>query len=376
VNEAVLELAMALLERASVTPEDAGCQQLLAERLAALGFEVESMPFGQVTNLWARRGSEAPLLCFAGHTDVVPPGPEEQWISPAFQPQIRDGLLYGRGCADMKGALAAMVCACEGFLAEHPDAPGSIAFLLTSDEEGPAVDGTRKVVQALQARGVSIDHCIVGEPSSTQVLGDTLRVGRRGSLNGRLVLLGVQGHVAFPERAVNPIHQAAAVISALCDTRWDRGHAEFPDTGFQISAIQAGVGASNVIPGSLTMDFNFRYSPASTAQSLQARVVEVLEVLGVEYRLSWESSGLPFHTPDGPLQRALRQAVSEIMGVEPALSTGGGTSDGRFIAPTGAAVVELGLLNHSIHQVNEHCPVQDLQDLARIYQRTLELLLL
>jgi len=372
----VLELACALIERPSVTPSDQGCQEIIGSRLNALGFSVESLPFGQVRNLWARRGEAGPLVCFAGHTDVVPPGPEQAWTSPPFSPTVREGHLFGRGSADMKGALAAMVCACERFFDKYPSAPGSVAFLVTSDEEGPALEGTRKVVETLQARGVHIDYCVVGEPTSDQVLGDTLRIGRRGSLNGRLEIRGKQGHVAYPHKARNPIHDAGRVIQALCGRHWDQGNRDFPATSFQISSINAGTGASNVIPGSLTLDFNFRYSPESDANSLQAAVASLLDQLEIQYGISWEPAGLPFYTSGGPLIEAARQAVREIKSIEPEKSTGGGTSDGRYIAPTGAAVVELGLLNRSIHQVDENTPVQDLDELCAIYGRTLEILLL
>lgn len=375
-TSATLDLASALIEHASITPSDQGCQDILEKRLAAVGFEVEHLPFGPVSNLWARRGESRPLVCFAGHTDVVPPGPADGWTSPPFAPTVRGGRLYGRGSADMKGALAAMVCACEQFFASHPGAAGSVAFLVTSDEEGPALEGTRKVIETLQARGVQIDHCIVGEPTSDQELGDTLRVGRRGSLNGRLLIQGIQGHVAYPDKARNPIHDAGRVIEALCSQRWDAGTEDFPATSFQISSISAGTGATNVIPGSLTMDFNFRYSPASDADSLQAKVTSLLEHMDIRYRISWESMGLPFYTRGGPLVDAACRAVRELKGIEPEKSTGGGTSDGRYIAPTGAAVVELGLLNQTIHQLDENTPVDDLDELCGIYRRILEILLL
>jgi succinyl-diaminopimelate desuccinylase len=375
-GDAVLELACELIALPSVTPRDQGCLDIIAARLATLGFENERMDHEQVSNLWARRGHATPLFCFAGHTDVVPPGPTDAWRNPPFDPRVLDGSLFGRGSADMKGALAAMVCACERFFADHPDARGSVAFLLTSDEEGPAVHGTRQVVENLEARGIKIDYCLVGEPSSAKHLGDTLRIGRRGSLNGRLRVQGVQGHVAYPEKAHNPIHDAAAAISALSSAHWDKGNQDFPATTFQFSNIQGGTGASNVIPGSVELDFNFRYSPETTAEQLQARCARILDALALDYQLSWELSGEPFYTPSSPLLDAASQAVNEICQRQPQTSTGGGTSDGRFIAPTGAAVVELGLLNESIHKVDEHTPVEDLLQLSQVYERILELLLL
>ena len=375
-GDAVLELACELINRPSVTPDDHGCMEIIAQRLQAIGFEIEAMPFGQVSNLWARQGHQSPLLCFAGHTDVVPSGPRARWRNDPFEAEVHEGRLYGRGAADMKGALAAMVCACERFFADHPQTRGSLAFLLTSDEEGPAVDGTRKVVETLQARGVAIDYCVVGEPSSTQVLGDILRIGRRGSLNGHLKIAGVQGHVAYPEKAHNPIHDAARAIAALATARWDSGNRDFPPTTFQFSNIQGGTGASNVIPGEVGLDFNFRYSPESSVESLQQRCTGILDALALDYQISWELSGEPFYTAESPLLDAARQAISEVCEISAETSTGGGTSDGRFIAPTGAAVVELGLLNHSIHQVNENTPVADLLELSKIYERIMELLLL
>ncbi|MDH3401042.1 MAG: succinyl-diaminopimelate desuccinylase [Chromatiales bacterium] len=375
-GDAVLELACELINRPSVTPDDQGCLEIIADRLEAIGFEVEPMPFGQVSNLWARRGHNSPLLCFAGHTDVVPPGPRDQWRNDPFAAEVHEGKLFGRGAADMKGALAAMVCACERFFADHPETIGSLAFLLTSDEEGLAVDGTRKVVENLQARGLAIDYCVVGEPSSARQLGDTLRVGRRGSLNGHLKILGTQGHVAYPEEAHNPIHDAARAIAALTSAHWDNGNRDFPSTTFQFSNIQGGTGASNVIPGDVGLDFNFRFSPESTAESLQQRCTLILDALALDYQISWELSGQPFYTADSPLLEAARKAISEVCEISAETSTGGGTSDGRFIAPTGAAVVELGLLNQSIHQINENTPVADLLELSKIYERIMELLLL
>ncbi len=370
-----LELARALIRRPSVTPEDAGCQTLLAERLERLGFRIEPMPFGEVRNLWARRGEEGPLFCFAGHTDVVPPGPPEAWDSPPFEPAVRDGLLFGRGAADMKGSLAAMLTATERFLARHPDHAGSLAWLLTSDEEGPAVEGTVKVVERLEARGEKIDWCLVGEPSSGERLGDTIKNGRRGSLNGRLVVKGIQGHVAYPHLARNPVHQALPALAELAAAEWDRGNDFFPPTSFQISNLHAGTGATNVIPGELEVLFNFRYSTENTAESLKGRTEEILRAHGLEYEIEWSLSGEPFLTPAGELVEAAVAAVREVTGLEPALSTSGGTSDGRFIAPTGAQVIELGPRNATIHKVNEAVGVEELEKLSRIYERLLERLL-
>jgi succinyl-diaminopimelate desuccinylase len=370
-----LALALDLIRRPSVTPEDAGCQDVLAERLAAIGFRIEPMPFGAVANLWARRGTMAPLLCFAGHTDVVPPGPLADWHSPPFEPTVRDGRLYGRGAADMKGSLAAMVTACERFLARHPDHAGSIGFLVTSDEEGPAVDGTVRVVDALGARRERIDWCLVGEPSSQDAVGDAVKVGRRGSLNGRLTVRGVQGHVAYPTLAENPIHRFAPALAELCALEWDRGDEHFPPTSFQVSNIASGTGAENVIPGRLEALVNFRFSPAVTAQELEARVEAVLARHGLRFELAWNLSGNPFLTRGGALVEAAVGAVREVVGREPARSTSGGTSDGRFIAPTGAQVVELGPLNATIHKVNEHVRTDDLERLSLMYERLLDRLL-
>ncbi|HYN79672.1 MAG TPA: succinyl-diaminopimelate desuccinylase [Lamprocystis sp. (in: g-proteobacteria)] len=372
---ATLELARDLIRRPSVTPVDAGCQALMAERLAAIGFRIEPMPFGEVTNLWARRGTVGPLFCFAGHTDVVPTGPATDWTSDPFDPQVRDGLLYGRGAADMKGSLAAMVTAVEAFVAAHPDHPGSIALLITSDEEGVATDGTVKVIQALQARGEGIDYCLVGEPSSLDRLGDTLKVGRRGSLTGLLTVHGKQGHVAWPQRASNPFHAAAATLVTLCAEVWDQGNTHFPPTSFQIANLNMGTGADNVIPGRLVCQFNLRFSTELTAELIETRVRAILDTGGFPYDLTWWLSGNPFLTPTGELVAATRSAVADVMGIEADLSTTGGTSDGRFIAPTGAQVVELGPLNATIHQVDECVSVADLDQLSVIYQRILEQLL-
>lgn len=374
-QNAVLDLAMNLMARPSVTPKDLGCQTVLAERLTNAGFEVEHLRFGDVHNLWARRGSAKPLLIFAGHTDVVPPGPEAAWNTPPFEPTIDKDRLYGRGAADMKAALAAMQVAVERFVAEHPDHQGSLGLLITSDEEGPARDGTRRVIETLLQRGETPDWCLVGEPSSQLRLGDMIRHGRRGSLTGYLTVRGIQGHVAYPEKARNPIHAALAVLDALTKTEWDQGNADFPPTSFQIAGIEAGTGANNVIPGSLSVTFNLRYAPVSTAEQLKRRISGMLDAAELDYQLDWHLSGRPFHTPDGPLLDAVVKAVREVTGSRPELSTGGGTSDGRFIAPAGAQVVELGLINASIHQVNENTPLADLEALAQIYQRVMELLL-
>ncbi len=370
-----LDLAAELIRRPSVTPEDGGCQDLLAQRLAASGFRLEHLPFGEVRNLWARRGSDRPLFCFAGHTDVVPPGPRDHWDSDPFTPAVREGKLYGRGACDMKGEIAAMVTAAEAFVRDHPDHPGSIAFLITSDEEGPSVDGTVRVVETLEARGEKIDWCLVGEPSSQERLGDTLKNGRRGSLNGFLTVKGRQGHVAYPHRAVNPLHVLAPSLVELVDEEWDQGNAFFPPTTFQIANLNTGTGAENVIPGTLTAQFNFRFSTEVTAETLQHRVGTILDRGGFDYDLTWRLSGDPFLTPAGALVEAASLAILETLGYRPQLSTGGGTSDGRFIAPTGAQVLELGAINASIHQVNEHVGVEELEQLSTIYRRILERLL-
>ena len=370
-----LDLAAELIRRPSVTPEDGGCQDLLAERLAAIGFRIEHLPFGEVRNLWARRGADRPLFCFAGHTDVVPPGPRDHWDADPFTPVVRDGKFFGRGACDMKGEIAAMVTAVEAFVRDHPDHPGSIAFLITSDEEGPSVDGTVRVVETLEARGEKMDWCLVGEPSSHERLGDTLKNGRRGSLNGFLTVKGRQGHVAYPHRAVNPLHVLAPSLVELVDEEWDQGNAFFPPTTFQIANLNTGTGAENVIPGTLTAQFNFRFSTEVTAEDLQRRVATILDRGGFDYDLTWRLSGQPFLTPAGALVEAASRAVGEVMGYRPELSTGGGTSDGRFIAPTGAQVLELGAINASIHQVNEHVGVEELEQLSTIYRRILEQLL-
>lgn len=370
-----LELAMELIRQPSVTPHDAGCQDLIAERLAPVGFAIERLRFGEVDNLWARRGTAAPLVVFAGHTDVVPPGPLENWTSDPFEPAVRDGHLYGRGAADMKSSIAAFVTAIEGFVAQAPHHRGSIGLLITSDEEGPAVDGTRKVVDWLTEHGVLIDYCVVGEPTSAQTLGDTIKNGRRGSLSGRLVVHGIQGHVAYPHLASNPIHALAPALAELVATEWDRGNSDFPPTGFQVSNVRAGTGAENVIPGRLELDFNFRFSTAVTDAGLRRRVAEILERHGVEHEIVWTLSGHPYLTTRDRLVEAARAAIRETCAIETELSTTGGTSDGRFIAPSGAEVIELGPLNATIHKIDERVAVGDPARLALIYRSLLAMLL-
>jgi succinyl-diaminopimelate desuccinylase len=370
-----LELAQALIRRPSVTPDDAGCQSLLGERLARAGFSNETMVFEDVTNLWSRRGEAAPLLVFAGHTDVVPPGPLQEWSTPPFEPTVRDGCLYGRGAADMKGSIAAFVTACERFVARHPRHRGSIGLLITSDEEGPSINGTVKVVEALSGRGEKIDLCVVGEPSSSERVGDVVKVGRRGSLNGQLRVLGEQGHVAYPQLARNPLHEFAPALLELVTREWDRGNADFPPTSFQISNIRAGTGATNVIPGELELLLNFRYSTQLSAQTLIQEVEGILTRHGLRFRIDWTLSGEPFLTSDGALRHATAEAVRAVTGAAPQMSTSGGTSDGRFIAPTGAEVLELGPVNATIHKVNEHVNIAELETLSEIYERLLEGLL-
>jgi succinyl-diaminopimelate desuccinylase len=370
-----LELTKALIARPSVSPNDGGCQDVLSERLTATGFNVERLTFGPVANLWARRGTAAPLFCFAGHTDVVPTGPLEEWISAPFVPTVRDDRLYGRGSADMKSGLAAMMIATEEFLAATPQHAGSIAFLITSDEEGPSVDGTRRVIEVLEARGEKIDWCVVGEPSSEERCGDTIKIGRRGSLSGRLTVHGVQGHVAYPQFADNPVHAFAPALAELATRVWDTGTEHFQPTSFQVSNLSAGTGAPNVIPGELKARFNLRWSPEQTLEKLQGTVAEILARHKVKHSLEWFVSGLPFYTAPGRLIESVSTAVRDICGVAPKLSTGGGTSDGRFIAPTGAQVVELGVVNATIHKINEYCQVADIDILRRIYVRLLSLLL-
>jgi succinyl-diaminopimelate desuccinylase len=372
---ATLQLAEQLIARNSVTPNDGGCQQLLAERLARIGFSIEHLRFGAVDNLWARRGTAAPLFAFAGHTDVVPPGPRSDWDSDPFVPVQRDGMLYGRGAADMKSSIAAMVTACERFVAAHPGHTGSIAFLITSDEEGPSVDGTVRVVELLESRGEKIDWCLVGEPSCRERVGDTIKNGRRGSLNAVLSILGRQGHVAYPQLADNPIHRAAPALAELAAEVWDNGNDHFPPTSFQVSNIHAGEGTENVIPGRLDVLCNWRFSTASTEAGLRSRMQAILDRHGLRYELRWKLSGQPFLTPAGALVEAARQAIRTVAGIDTELSTSGGTSDGRFIAPTGAQVVELGPVNASIHKVNECVNITELEQLSGIYENMLERLL-
>ena len=370
-----LELTEDLLGRRSLTPVDGGCQELIAGRLAAAGFTVESLRYGEVDNLWARRGSGAPVFCFAGHTDVVPTGPLEEWHSDPFVPARRGESLYGRGAADMKSGLAAMVTAAEAFVAAHPAHRGSLAFLITSDEEGPSVDGTKRVAQTLRERGERIDWCLVGEPSSESALGDTIKIGRRGSLSGRLTVHGVQGHVAYPQLAENPVHTLAPALAELTRRQWDQGTEHFQPTSFQVSNLNAGTGAPNVIPGELRARFNLRYCPVQTLAGLRQTVEEILCRHGVRYTLEWYVSGEPFYTPPGTLCEAVSEAVYEVSGRRPKLSTGGGTSDGRFIAPLGAQVVELGVVNASIHKVNESVRVADIDALHAMYFNVLRRLL-
>jgi succinyl-diaminopimelate desuccinylase len=370
-----LALTQDLVARASVTPADEGCQDVLASRLERVGFRIERLRYGSVDNLWARHGGDGPVLCFAGHTDVVPTGPLEEWQSHPFTPTIRDGLLFGRGAADMKSGLAAMVTAVEAYLGARPEHRGAIAFLITSDEEGPSVDGTKRVVETLRERGERIDWCIVGEPSSEERLGDTIKIGRRGSLSGRLTVHGVQGHIAYPQLAVNPVHTFAPALAELVSRVWDQGDEHFQPTSFQISNLSAGTGAPNVIPGELKARFNLRYSPVQSLESLKNTVEQILTRHEVRYTIDWYVSGEPFYTPPGVLSQAVSDAVHTITGTSPALSTGGGTSDGRFIAPMGAQVVELGVINTSIHKVNESVRIEDIDRLHAMYLASLHNLL-
>ncbi|WP_027863799.1 succinyl-diaminopimelate desuccinylase [Massilia alkalitolerans] len=370
-----LLLTEELIALDSVTPHDKGCQERLKELLAPLGFHCETIESNGVTNLWARKGTTAPVFVFAGHTDVVPSGPEHQWHSAPFVPTRRDGKLYGRGASDMKTSIAAMVVACEEFIAAHPDHKGSIAFLITSDEEGPAVDGTVVVCERLEERGETLDYCVVGEPTSNHVLGDTIKNGRRGSLSGHLVIKGIQGHIAYPHLARNPIHQAAPALAELALEAWDEGNEYYAPTSWQISNIQAGTGATNVIPGHVTIDFNFRFSTASTADGLEARVHAILDRHGLDYELQWTLSGQPFLTPKGLLSDTLCDAIFEELGVQTELSTTGGTSDGRFIARICPQVIEFGPPNASIHKIDEHIELRYIDPLKNIYRRTLEQLL-
>ena len=374
--EKTLELCCELIRRPSVTPEDAGCQAVLMEKLRALDFTCTELPFGEVSNFWAERGTQGPLLVFAGHTDVVPSGPIAQWNTPPFEPSLQDGVLFGRGSADMKGSLAAMVVACEEFVAEHPHHPGRIGFLITSDEEGAAVDGTVRVLQYLQRRGQSIDWCVVGEPSSATTLGDTIKNGRRGSLGAVLTVHGVQGHIAYPHLADNPIHRLLPALHALTTEVWDEGNEFFPPTSLQVSNITGGTGATNVIPGEVQVVFNFRFSTEVTDGALRHRTEAILRTHGLDYAIEWQLSGQPFLTPSGQLVDAAVASIRECTGQEPQLSTAGGTSDGRFIAPTGAQVVEVGPVNATIHKLNEQVLAADLPRLAAIYKGILRRLLI
>jgi len=370
-----LALAKALIARRSLTPDDAGCQEILIERLEKIGFSVERMRFGNVDNFWARRGNSSPMVVFAGHTDVVPTGPAESWFSPPFEPTIRDEMLFGRGAADMKTSIAAFITAIEAFVEEHPKHDGSIALLITSDEEGVAVDGTVRVVEALQARGEKLDYCIVGEPTSNQLVGDMIKNGRRGSLNGTLIVKGIQGHIAYPHLVKNPIHIVAPAIAELAATTWDEGNEYFPPTSWQVSNINGGTGATNVVPGTVEILFNFRFSTASTEQSLKDRVHAILDKHNVSYDLHWELSGKPYITPKGSLVAAISRAIEQSYGITPELSTSGGTSDGRFIADICPQVIEFGPLNATIHKLNECVAVADIEPLKLTYQHTLENLL-
>ncbi|MGS0824261.1 succinyl-diaminopimelate desuccinylase [Shewanella sp. 0m-8] len=371
----LLSLAKDLISRQSVTPLDEGCQQLMADRLADAGFNIESMVFEDTTNMWARRGTQSPVFCFAGHTDVVPVGDLKQWHTPPFEPVVIDDYLHGRGAADMKGSLAAMMVAAERFVKRFPDHQGSIAFLITSDEEGPFINGTTRVIDTLEARNEKITWSLVGEPSSTHKLGDIVKNGRRGSLTGNLTVKGIQGHVAYPHLADNPIHKAAPALDELARMKWDNGNEFFPPTSFQIANINGGTGASNVIPGALEVMFNFRYSTEVTAEILIARVLNILDAHGLEYDINWVFNGLPFLTGDGPLLEATKAAIKKVTGTDTDPQTSGGTSDGRFIAPTGAQVIELGPVNATIHKVNECVKISDLELLTDCYEAILENLL-
>lgn len=374
INE-TLQLAKALIARRSLTPDDAGCQDILIERLEKLGFKIERMRFGNVDNLWARRGTSSPVVVFAGHTDVVPSGPPESWFSPPFEPTLRDGMLYGRGAADMKTSIAAFITSIEAFLLDHPDHNGSIALLITSDEEGVAIDGTVRVVEVLRARAEKIDYCIVGEPTSNKQVGDMIKNGRRGSLSGTLIVQGVQGHIAYPHLVTNPIHMVAPAIAELAATTWDQGNEYFPPTSWQISNMNGGTGATNVVPGTVEIWFNFRFSTASTEQGLKDKVHAILDKHKVKYDLKWELSGKPYLTAKGSLVAAISSAIEQSYGITPELSTTGGTSDGRFIADICPQVIEFGPLNATIHKLNECVGVADIEPLKLTYQRTLEIIL-
>ncbi|PAJ72110.1 succinyl-diaminopimelate desuccinylase [Pseudoalteromonas sp. NBT06-2] len=367
----VIALAQALIQRPSVTPLDEGCQQLMANRLTEVGFNIENMFFVDTQNMWARKGDKSPVFCFAGHTDVVPTGPENEWKLPPFSGELKDGFLHGRGAADMKGSLAAMVVATERFIAKHPDHKGSIAFLITSDEEGPFINGTTRVIDKLEKRNEKMDMCLVGEPSSTNILGDVVKNGRRGSLTGFLTVKGIQGHVAYPQLAENPIHLATPIIKELTDTHWDSGNAFFPATSFQISNINGGTGAGNVIPGSVEIQFNFRFSTEVTMEILQNKVNDIIQKYNVNYELNWTRNGLPFLTDSGPLVDATIKAIKNVQNIDTSLETSGGTSDGRFIAQTGAQVIELGPCNATIHKIDECVKANDLEILTDVYEQIL-----
>lgn len=371
----VVELTKALINRRSVTPLDEGCQEMMADYLRPLGFDIESLVFHDTTNMWARKGTKGPVFCFAGHTDVVPSGPEEKWDTPPFHATEKDGFLYGRGAADMKGSLAAMLVATKRFVTQHPEHKGSIAFLITSDEEGPFINGTPKVVETLEARDEKITWCIVGEPSSTKQTGDVVKVGRRGSLTGDLVVYGIQGHVAYPHLAKNPVHEVAAALDQLAKMHWDNGNEFFPPTSFQISNVRAGTGAGNVIPGHIDVCFNFRFSTEVTNEHLMTLVTDILDSHELDYEIKWTFNGQPFITTSGELVSATQSAIKEITGLDTDLSTSGGTSDGRFIAPTGAQVVELGPVNATIHKINECVKMDDLDTLATTYEAIMKRLL-
>jgi len=373
---ATLDLAKQLISIPSVTPDDMGCQKIIGERLSNIGFEIENLHFGEVDNLWARYGTQGPLFVFAGHTDVVPTGPAEQWSSDPFTPTITGDVMTARGTADMKSSIAAMVCACEQLLADKKELNGSIAFLITSDEEGPAIDGTIKVIEHLERKNEKIDWCLVGEPSSTDTVGDVIKNGRRGSISGDLTIHGIQGHIAYPHLAKNPIHLFAGALQDLCEEKWDNGNDHFPPTSFQISNINGGTGASNVIPGDLTVQFNLRFSTEITEQQIKQRIESILNSHQLDYTLDWSLSGHPFLTADGRLVDAAKQAIKSVCGIDSELSTAGGTSDGRFIAPTGAQVVELGPVNESIHKIDENININELERLTAIYHDILKRLMI
>ncbi len=372
---ATLELVKKLIEQPSSTPDDSGCQAIVSKHLESTGFQAEPMCFGEVSNIWLRRGTQTPLLVFAGHTDVVPPGPHEQWLSHPFEPTVRDNKLYGRGAADMKSSIAAMTIACENFVQAYPNHKGSIGVLLTSDEEGPAIDGTIRVIEKLQTRDEAIDWCIIGEPTSTNIVGDTIKVGRRGSLSAAVHVKGLQGHVAYPHLAKNPIHEFSSALVELTSLEWDAGNEHFPATTFQVSNLNAGTGASNVIPGALNVEFNLRFSTEITADDIKIKIEKILKKHNLDYEIDWHLSGIPFYCKPGELANACKQAIYDTMKIKPELSTSGGTSDGRFIAPTGAQVVELGPVNESSHKVNEHIELAALDQLTNLYERVIQKLL-